>query len=107
MKSFADLIKDGTVKDIAATTYCCKRISIDEITDKPITILNVIKDIKTEKGEGRTLVHFTSDSTGEGKFFTNAALLKAQLAQIPTDCFPIVATVVKWREGNKTLYKLT
>lgn len=107
MKSFADLIADGTIKDVAATTYCCKRVSIDEITDKPITILNIIKNIKTEKGEGRTLVHFTSDSTGEGKFFTNAALLKAQLAQIPAECFPITATVVKWREGNKTLYKLT
>jgi len=65
MKSFADLIKDGTVKDIAATTYCCKRISIDEITDKPITILNVIKDIKTEKGEGARW--YTSPATAQAR----------------------------------------
>lgn len=107
MKSFAELIADGTVQDIAANTYCCKRVSIDDITGKPLVILNIVKDIKTEKGEGRMLVHFKSDDTGEGKFFTNAALLKAQLAQVPADCFPITATVTKWREGNKTLYKLT
>lgn len=107
MKSFAELIADGTVKDVAASTYCCKRVSIDDITNKPIVILNVISNIKTEKGEGRMLVHFTSDDTGEGKFFTNAALLKEQFTQIPADCYPITATVIKWREGNKTLYKLT
>lgn len=107
MKSFADLIADGTVKDVAASTYCCKRVSIDDITNKPITILNILKDIKTEKGEGRMLVHFTSEASGEGKFFSNAALLKQQFAQIPADCYPLTATVIKWRDGNKTIYKLT
>lgn len=107
MKSFADLIKEGTVADIAASSYTCKRISIDEIAGKEITILATIKDIKTEKGEGRTLVHFKCDATGEGKFFTNARILKEQLASIPKDQLPITATVTKWRDGNKTLYKLT
>ena len=107
MKSFADLIAEGTVADIAASSYTCKRISIDEITGKKIVILHVIADIKTEKGEGRMLVHFKSDETGEGKFFTNAKILKAQFASIPADQLPITATVVKWRDGNKTFYKLT
>lgn len=50
MKSFADLIADGIIKDVAATTYCCKRVSIDEITDKPITILNIIKKHQDREG---------------------------------------------------------
>ena len=106
MKSFVDLIKEGTVKDVAADCYCCKRVSVDDVVGKQITILNVIKDIKTEKGDGRTLVHFKSDELGEGKFFTNARLVKEQLNQIPAKEYPLTATLIKWRDGNKTLYKL-
>lgn len=106
MKTFADLVKDGTIKDVAASSYCCKRVSIDDVAGKPVIILSIIENIKTEKGEGRMLVHFKNDETGEGKFFTNAKILKEQLAQIPADCYPITATVVKWRDGNKTMYKL-
>lgn len=106
MKSFADLIQEGTVKDVAASSYSCKRVPIDDIAGKSIVILGIVENIKTEKGEGRTLVHFKGDETGEGKFFTNAKILKEQLSQIPANCYPITATVVKWRDGNKTLYKL-
>ena len=106
MKSFADLIQEGTVKDVAASSYSCKRVPIDDIAGKNIVILNIVENIKTEKGEGRTLVHFKNEETGEGKFFTNAKILKEQLSQIPANCYPITATVVKWRDGNKTLYKL-
>ena len=107
MKSFSDLIKEGTVKDVAASSYSCKRVPIDDIAGKTIVILGIVENVKTEKGEGRTLVHFISDSTGEGKFFTNAKILKEQLTQIPANSYHITATVVKWRDGNKTLYKLT
>lgn len=106
MESFADLIKEGTVKDIAASSYSCKRVPIDDIAGKNIVILGIVENIKTEKGEGRTLVHFNNNETGEGKFFTNAKILKEQLTQIPVNRYPITATVVKWRDGNKTLYKL-
>lgn len=106
MKSFADLIQEGTVKDVAASSYSCKRVPIDDIAGKNIIILNIVENIKTEKGEGRTLVHFKNEEIGEGKFFTNAKILKEQLSQIPANCYPITATVVKWRDGNKTLYKL-
>lgn len=106
MKSFAELIQEGTVKDVAASSYSCKRVPIDDITGKSIAILNIVENIKTEKGEGRTLVHFKNEEIGEGKFFTNAKILKEQLTQIPANCYPITATIVKWRDGNKTLYKL-
>ena len=107
MKSFAELIQEGTVKDIAASSYSCKRVPIDDIAGKTIVILNIVENIKTEKGEGRTLVHFKNEEIGEGKFFTNAKILKGQLSQIPANCYPFTATVVRWRDGNKTLYKLT
>ena len=106
MKSFADLIQEGVIKDVAASSYSCKRVPIDDIAGKSIVILGIVENIKTEKGEGRTLVHFKNEETGEGKFFTNAKILKEQLSQIPANSYPITATVVKWRDGNKTLYKL-
>ena len=106
MKSFSDLIQEGTVKDVAASSYSCKRVPIDDIAGKNIVILNIVENIKTEKGEGRTLVHFKNEEIGDGKFFTNAKILKEQLSQIPANCYSITATVVKWRDGNKTLYKL-
>jgi len=106
MKSFADLIQEGVIKDVAASSYSCKRVPIDDIAGKSIVILGTVENIKTEKGEGRTLVHFKNEETGEGKFFTNAKILKEQLSQIPANSYPITATVVKWRDGNKTLYKL-
>lgn len=58
MKSFAELIQEGTIKDVAASSYSCKRVPIDDIAGKSIVILNIVENIKTEKGEGRTLVHF-------------------------------------------------
>ena len=48
MKSFADLVSSGIVHDNASNYYACKRISIDEITNKEITILSVVQNIKTE-----------------------------------------------------------
>lgn len=107
MKSFADLVSSGIVHDNASNYYACKRISIDEITNKEITILSVVQNIKTEHGTGRFLVHFSSPETGEGKFFTNARALKEQLAQVPETCFPFTAIVIGIRDGNRKMYKLT
>lgn len=106
MATYAELLQRGIVKDVAASTYTCRRVSIEEVANKSITILDIVQNIKTEKGDGRTLVHFTNTDTDEAKFFTNARILKEQLASIPQDYYPVTATVVKWRDGNKTLYKL-
>lgn len=107
MNSFADLVNSGVIHDNTSNYYACKRLSIDEITNKEITILSVVQNIKTEHGTGRFLVHFTSPETGEGKFFTNARAIKDQLAQVPETCFPFTTIVVGIRDGNRKMYKLT
>lgn len=39
MNSFADLVNSGVIHDDTSNYYACKRLSIDEITNKEITIL--------------------------------------------------------------------
>ena len=105
MINFSDLIANGTVKN--DTQYIpAKRVSIEDVVNKQIIVLGVVKNIKTKQGEGRYLVHFkTNDS--EGKFFTNATIIKHQLDQVPTDSFPFTTIVEGIRDGNRKIYRLS
>ena len=105
MNSFADLVKDGTVKE-DDNYFTCKRLSVADIVNKPITILGVVKNVRTEHGNGRYILHFKCDDA-EGKCFTNSRIMKNQLDQIPAECFPLTATIQSFRDGNRTGYKLT
>ncbi|MCQ2250006.1 MAG: hypothetical protein MJZ66_02735 [Bacteroidales bacterium] len=107
MKSFSELLAGGIVSDNTGNYFAVKRVSIEDVANQEITIIDTVPNIKTEHGEGRTLIHFKYKDGTEGKFFTNSRMIKEVLAQIPKTEYPFTTTIVGIRDGNKKLYKLT
>jgi len=81
-------------------------VSIEEVTNCEITVLDFDADVKTRHGEGRYVVKILHDGQ-ERKFFTNAAPIKEALHQIQKTDLPFLATIKQQRFGSgagKTFY---
>ncbi len=81
-------------------------ISIEEVTNIEIEVLDYEPSVKTRYGDGRYVVKVKT-SEGERKFFTNAAPIKEALDKIPKSDFPFVTTIRQQRFGSgagKTFY---
>lgn len=108
MKTFSELIADGTITDAASNYLAIPKMSIEKIVGKPVEVLKVFTEISTVNGSGRYLLHLRIlDSNKEVKVFTNSKILKMQLAAIPPEVFPFQTTVIKYKDGNKQYFKLT
>lgn len=59
--------------------FSAHKVSLREITNEPLTVLDFETDIKTREGEGRYVVLVSSEKTGERKFFTNSDKMKKAL----------------------------
>jgi hypothetical protein len=102
MKKFADFgIKLESDKNIFPVT----QISIHQILNCEIKVLDFAKDVKTRHGDGRYVVKIEHNGS-EYKFFTAASKLKEALNQIPKSNFPFIATVKAETYGgnNKAYY---
>ena len=80
MKTFSELIAEGTITDAASNYLAIPKMSIEKIVGKPVEVLKV---------------------------FTNSKILKMQLAAVPPEVFPFQTTVIKYKDGNKQYFKLT
>lgn len=81
-------------------------ISIDEIANMEIEVLDYEKGIKTAHGDNRYIVKIKSVGI-EFKFFTNAAPIKKALDLIPKEEFPFTTIIKQQRFGSgsgKTFY---
>ena len=107
MKTFSELIADGTITDAASNYLAIPKMSIEKIVGKPVEVLKVFTEISTVNGAGRYLLHLRLDSSKEVKVFTNSKILKMQLAAVPPEVFPFQTTVIKYKDGNKQYFKLT
>jgi len=103
MKRFSELgIKQQDDKKI----FNCRQVSISDVINCEIEIVDFIPDIKTRHGEGRYLVEYVQDGS-EGKFFTNSTALKSVLDQIPEKEFPFMTTIRCTKCGNGKIYQFT
>ena len=108
MKTFSELIAEGTITDAASNYLAIPKMSIEKIVGKPVEVLKVFSEIATVNGAGRYLLHLRFlDSSKEVKVFTNSKILKMQLAAIPPEVFPFQTTIIKYKDGNKQYFKLT
>lgn len=108
MKTFSELIADGTITDAASNYLAIPKMSIEKIVGKPVEVLKVFTEISTVNGAGRYLLHLRIlDSSKEVKVFTNSKILKMQLAAVPPEVFPFQTTIIKHKDGNKQYFKLT
>lgn len=104
MKSFAELgIKPIDDKNI----FNVPVISIEDVANVEIEVLDFEPNIKTKHGEGRYILKVKYDGI-ERKFFTNADPLKKALDQINKSDFPFKTTIKPQKfGGNKKTYQFT
>lgn len=103
MKRFADF-GINTLDD--KNIFPVPLISIQDVINCEIEILDFESDIKTRHGEGRYVVKIRHENT-EKKFFTNAAPIKEALEKIPKTNYPFLTTIRQQRFGTgsgKTFY---
>ena len=103
MKRFSDFgIKTNEDKNIFAVPI----ISIEEVTNCEIEVLDFEANVKTKHGPGRYIVKVRYENI-ERKFFTNAAPIKEALDKVQKQVFPFLATIKQQRFGSgsgKTFY---
>ena len=103
MKKFSDFgIQSNENKNIFPVPV----ISIEEVTNCEIEILDYEANVKTRFGEGRCVVKVRYENI-ERKFFTNAAPIKEALDKVKKQDFPFLVTIKQQRFGTgsgKTFY---
>lgn len=102
MKKFADF-------GIKPFDDCCifsiPVISIEDVINCEVEVLDYQAGIKTRHGENRYIVKIKVEGREE-KFFTTAKPIKEALDKIPKDEFPFLTIIKQQRYGgsNKTFY---
>lgn len=103
MKKFSDF---NIIIENDKKLFDCKQISITEIINCEIIIIDVEKDIKTKHGEFRYLLYLSVNNDNY-KVFTNSENLKKTINLIDVNDFPFSTTIKTTKYGNKTIYKFT
>ncbi len=105
MKRFSELgIKQQDDKKI----FNCPQVSVTDILNSEIEVIDFLPDVKTKHGEGRYLIHYRTVEDGEeGKFFTNSSSLKSVIDQIAKEDFPFITIIKAIKCGNGKIYQFT
>lgn len=103
MKRFDEL---GIRQEEDRKMFDCQQVSISEVINCEIEVLDFIPNITTSYGDSRSLVHYRHDGK-EGKFFTNSTAIKNALNQIPKAEFPFITTIRCIKCGNGKIYQFT
>lgn len=103
MKKFSDFgINTLDNKHIFAVPV----VSIEELTNCEIEVLDFESGVTTRHGDGRYIVKVKHEGV-ERKFFTNAAPIKEALDRVEKEDFPFLTTIKQQRFGSgsgKTFY---
>lgn len=104
-KRFCDL---GVKMPEDRKVFNCPQVSITDILNTEIEVIDYLPDVKTKHGEGRYLVNFRYTETGaEAKFFTAASNIKFALDQVDKDDFPFITTIKAVKCGTGKIYQFT
>lgn len=88
--------------------FNCPQVSVTDILNSEIEVIDYLPDVKTKHGEGRYLIHYwTTDGKEEGKFFTNSTSLKSVLDQVKEEDFPFITVIKATKCGNGKIYQFT
>lgn len=105
MKRFSEL---GIKQDDDRKIFNCQQVSITDILNSEIEVIDFVPDVKTKHGEGRYLIHYReSDNREEGKFFTNASAIKSVLDQVKKNDFPFLTVIKATKCGKAKIYQFT
>lgn len=89
--------------------FNCPQISITDILNTEIEVIQFLPNVKTKHGEGRYLIYFRDVKTGEyGKFFTIAANITTALDQIDKEKdLPFITIIKCAKMGTSKTYFFT
>lgn len=106
MKTFSEL--GIRTPDDDRAIFDVELISIGDILNCEIEVLDFLSGIKTKHGDNRYIVKIRYEGK-ESKFFTDSKYLKFALDQIDVRDFPFRATIkqIKYGNGNSKAYKFT
>lgn len=109
MTKFSELGLIYTPKD-GKKRFNCQHMTLGQIANRPLEILDFEKDIKTRWGESRYLVlfHFIGEIT-EYKFYTDSEEMKFYLDKMKEqNLFPVETTIVQRQgTGSMRIYSFT
>jgi hypothetical protein len=105
-KKFSEL---GILPKDNGKIFNCQQVSITDVLNSEIMVLDFQPNVKTAHGDGRYLVHFqtTGPTPVEGKFFTNAESLKSCLDQVTKDNLPFITVIKATKCGKGKIYQFT
>ena len=99
MKKFSDLgvkaLEDKNIFNVPA-------ISIEDVANIEIEVLDFEANVKTRHGDGRYILKVKFEGI-ERKFFTNASPIKQALDQIDKKDLPFATTIKQQRFGSGSL----
>lgn len=105
MKRFSEL---GVKMPEQDKVFNVQQVSITDIINTEIEVIDYIPDVKTKHGDGRCLIRFRYPETGnEAKFFTASANIKIALEQISKEDFPFSTIIKAVKLGNSKTYQFT
>lgn len=103
MKRFSEM--DIDIQD-DRKIFECQQVSINEIVNCEIEVMEFLTDVKTRHGDGRYLVKFKHNGI-ENKFFTNSKNVKNTLDAVKCADFPFLTTIKCIKIGANSIYKFT
>jgi len=86
--------------------FDCPRISINEVVNCEVQVVDFHLKVKTKHGEGRAVVKI-KQAGEELKFFTNSAYIKDVLCAVGKEGLPFLTTIKAIKLGKNTSYKFT
>jgi len=95
-KRFSDL----NIKISQPNIFDAQQITIIEILNEEVEVVDFQSNVKTSYGEGRYIVLIRKEDK-QFKFFTDSKRIKEQLDQVNKDDFPFTAKIVAQRFGDK------
>ena len=104
-KRFCDL---GIQLDSGSDMYDCEQVSITDIVNMEIEVIEYTTKVTTRYGDNRYVIHFKyTDRNEDAKFFTTAKLIKGALDKAKKDDFPFLTVIKCKRAGKGTCYYFT
>ncbi|MDR0659083.1 MAG: hypothetical protein LBG18_09185 [Mediterranea sp.] len=103
MKKFSEL---GVKQEDERKLFNCQQVSITDVVNCEIEVLDYVPNIKTKHGDGRYLIHYKQEGA-EGKFFSNSTNIKNALDQISKEDFPFTTIIKATKCGNGKIFQFT
>lgn len=107
MKKFAEFGIDPLADK---NLFPVSKVSIEDVIDKQIEVLDFVANIRTEHGDGRYILKIRCDEVNGGKeckFFTTSSAIRESLDKIGKEGLPFETTIRMRRDGKWKTYYFT